>query len=131
MTTRTGAGARHTVHRKRRCTPGPTWRTARCRRRAAARRKLRASTGLRLARSGNWRLPTARTAGGHTRPDSEGNIAVLLRRIRPPLVLQRLERVDQPRPGFARLDHVVDVAARGGNIRVREVLAVLALQLCA
>src|SRR2546426_11059027 len=37
------------------------------------------------------------------------------------------ERVDQPRPGVTRIDDVVHVAARGREVRVGELLAILGL----
>ena len=42
---------------------------------------------------------------------------------------RRLQRIDQHRPRAPRLDHVVDVAALGGGVRVREALAVVGDQL--
>src|SRR5690606_31358358 len=56
------------------------------------------------------------------------NVPVLLRRVRVPLLAQHVERVDQPGARLARIDHIVDVAARGGDVRVGEALAVLGLE---
>jgi len=47
------------------------------------------------------------------------------------LGLQRLERVDQPRARLVREDHVVDVAALGRGVGVREARLVVADQLVA
>ena len=47
------------------------------------------------------------------------------------LVWSSLERVDQPRAGLVRHDHVVDVAALGGRVRVREARLVVVHQLLA
>src|SRR3954463_11509606 len=56
---------------------------------------------------------------------SQRKIPVLLRRIPVALRAQRVERVDQPRACVARVDDVVDVAAAGGDVRVRELRRVL------
>src|SRR5439155_18118908 len=57
------------------------------------------------------------------------DIAMLLGRIPVSLGGEGRERVDQPGPGVARIDDVVHVAARGREIRVGELLAVLRLAL--
>ena len=54
---------------------------------------------------------------------------MLARRAALALRPRRLERVDQHRPGAARLDHVVDVAALGGGVRIGEPLLVVGDQL--
>src|SRR6185312_3547657 len=56
---------------------------------------------------------------------SEWNVAVFLRRIAIAFRAQRLERIDQPGTRVARVDDVVHVAAAGGDVRVRELLAIL------
>src|SRR5689334_16454168 len=55
----------------------------------------------------------------------ERDVAVLLRRILVALPLQRLQRVNQSRTCVRRIDDVVHVAARGGDVRVRKLLRVL------
>src|SRR5205823_7351252 len=55
------------------------------------------------------------------------DIAMLLRRIPISLGGKGGERVDQSRPGVTRIDDVVHVAARGRDIRVGELLAILGL----
>src|SRR3989441_4187620 len=55
------------------------------------------------------------------------DIAMLLRRIPVSLGGKGGERVDQPRPGVTRIDDVVHVAARGREVRVGELLAILGL----
>ena len=45
--------------------------------------------------------------------------------LRSRLVREGPERLDQPRPGVPRVDHVVDVAARGRGVRVGELRGVL------
>src|SRR5437867_3401143 len=54
----------------------------------------------------------------------ERNVAMLLGRIAVALAGERGERVDQARPRVARVDDVVQIAARGGLIGVREFIAV-------
>src|SRR5213075_1532170 len=61
------------------------------------------------------RLATSTFLNISARP-SEWNVAVLLGRVAVPLGAHRLERVDQPRSGVARVDDVVDVAAAGRHI---------------
>ena len=51
---------------------------------------------------------------------SQRDVAMLLRRVRVALVGEDLEGRDQAGPRLRRIDHVVDVAARRGDIRVRE-----------
>src|SRR4051812_30630434 len=53
------------------------------------------------------------------------NIAVLLRRIAIALRPQRLQRIDEPRTGIARIDDVVDIAAPRRDVRVRELRRIL------
>src|SRR5437773_2552620 len=60
---------------------------------------------------------------------SEGNVAVLLGRVPVPLRAQCLQGVDQTRSRVARIDDVVDVAATGSDVRMRELLPIL-LDLC-
>src|SRR6185312_14641615 len=56
---------------------------------------------------------------------SEWNVAVLLGRIAIAFRAQRFERIDQARTRIARIDDVVHVAAAGGDVRMRELLAIL------
>src|SRR4030095_9631392 len=51
---------------------------------------------------------------------SERDVAMLLPRIRLPLVGQDLERTDESRARLGRLDDLVDVPSRRGDIRARE-----------
>src|SRR6185437_15807619 len=75
---------------------------------------------------------SARSRGPH-RPDggsdwvaaSERNVAVLPGGIAIPLGAHRVERVDEPRPGIARIDNVVEVATSRGNVGVGEARTVL------
>src|ERR1019366_8126779 len=53
------------------------------------------------------------------------NVAMFLTRRGVHLVLQHAKRADHARAGFARLDHIVDEAALGGDERVGETLAKL------
>src|SRR6266498_3050050 len=62
---------------------------------------------------------------------SEGNVAVLAARAGLVLGQRRLERVDQHRARPPRLDHVVDIAALGRGVRIREALPVILDQLLA
>src|SRR5207302_10352482 len=55
------------------------------------------------------------------------DVAMLLRRIPVSLGGEGRERVDQPGPRVARIDDGVQVAARGGEVGVGELLAVLHL----
>src|SRR5437867_10768491 len=59
---------------------------------------------------------------------SEGDVAMLLRRVLVALVLQHLERADEPRAGVLGLDHLVDVAELGRLEGVGERAPVLGLQ---
>src|SRR5262250_3109251 len=61
-----------------------------------------------------------KSAGG-----SERDVAMLLRRVLVALVLQHLERADEPRTGVLRLDDLVDVAQLRRLVRVRERAAIL------
>src|SRR5450759_3157568 len=56
---------------------------------------------------------------------SEWDVAMLLPGVRVPLVREDLQRPDEPRAGFARKDDLVNVAASGSDIRVRELRLVL------
>src|SRR5262247_1843387 len=56
---------------------------------------------------------------------SEGDVAMLLRRVLLALVLQDLERTDEFRSRLVRLDDLVDVAELGGLERVGERAPVL------
>src|SRR5947209_10465074 len=58
-------------------------------------------------------------AGGG--PSSQGDVPVLAPRPGLALARQGLERRDDLRPRLVRNDHVVDVAALGGRVRVGEV----------
>src|SRR5512134_3600081 len=58
------------------------------------------------------------TTNGRRR--SQWNIPVFLLGVDVALVGQQLEAVDQARARLARFDHVVDVAARGGDVWVGE-----------
>ena len=60
-----------------------------------------------------------------TRAPSEGDVAMLLSRVRVALVRQHLEGADETRPGLGRADDVVDVAPRSGDERVRKSQPVL------
>src|SRR3954471_704794 len=51
---------------------------------------------------------------------SERDVAMLLPWIRVPFVGQHLERPNQSRSRLGRLDHVIDVATAGCNVRVGE-----------
>src|SRR5689334_23040346 len=62
---------------------------------------------------------------------SQRHVAVLLRRVGVALVLEHLQRIDQPRARGARLDHVVDVAAGGGDIGIGKLRSVVVHQLVA
>ena len=53
---------------------------------------------------------------------------MFLRRIHIPLILQHLQRVDQPRAGFVRLDDGIEEAACGRDVGIGELLAVLSHQ---
>src|SRR5512146_2220656 len=53
-------------------------------------------------------------------PPLERDVAMLLPGVRVALVGQHLQRANQARPGLRRLDDVVDITARGGDVRVRE-----------
>src|SRR5579864_4191083 len=53
------------------------------------------------------------------------NVSVLLARHRVYLIRQHAQRADDLGPGFARLDHVVDETALGGDERIGEPLAKL------
>src|SRR5689334_7910740 len=57
---------------------------------------------------------------GVSTTDSERDVAMLLPRIRLPLVGQHLERTDEPWARLGRLDDLVDVPAGRGDIRARE-----------
>src|SRR5579871_5536694 len=61
----------------------------------------------------------------------EGDVPVLAPGLGLALGLRGPERLDQDGPGAARLDHVVDVAAFGGDVRVREPLAIVVDELLA
>src|SRR5512143_4052314 len=56
---------------------------------------------------------------------SEWNVPVLLRRVPVPLRAQRFQGVDQPWTRVARIDDVIDVAATGRDVRMRELRAIL------
>ena len=113
---------------------------------AAARRRLQgrarpAAGGDRppLARRRRVRLrarpraPAARARAARARGAAglERDVAVLALRPGDALGLQRLERGDQLRPRLVRDDHVVDVAALGRRVRVREARLVVVHQLLA
>src|SRR5205085_10165453 len=80
--------------------------------------------------------PTRPTASPSAVRGSQGRRAPLERDV-PVLALRAglalrergLERVDQDGPRAAGLDHLVDVAALGGRVRVREALLVVGDQL--
>src|SRR5207247_10824444 len=55
----------------------------------------------------------------------ERNVALFLLRVLIALVIQMFERRDQLSSRLARINNLVDKAAAGGNIRVRELLAEL------
>src|SRR5262245_5253427 len=59
---------------------------------------------------------------------SEGDVAMLLRRVPVALVLEHLERPDQARAGLLGLDDLVDVAELRRLVRIGEGLAVLGHQ---
>src|SRR5687767_4035373 len=59
------------------------------------------------------------------RERSQGDVAVLLRRVAVGLVLEHLQGADDLAAGLARVDHVVEEAARGGDVGVGELRAVL------
>src|SRR5918994_1889022 len=72
---------------------------------------------------------SAQQLAGGRRRDSERDVPVLALGSRLALRLRDLERRDQDRPGQARLDHLVHVAALGGVVGVREALLVVGDQL--
>src|SRR5262249_3366669 len=62
---------------------------------------------------------------------SERNVAMLLGRIGVALVLEHVERGDQLLARVARLDHLVDVAAAGGDVGIGKRLLIVRDQLLA
>src|SRR5215207_2986228 len=64
----------------------------------------------------NIRLPSRR--------ESQRQVSVLLGRIAIALRSQCFQRVDQSRACVARVDDVVEIAATGGDVRVRELLPI-------
>src|ERR1022692_4036439 len=65
------------------------------------------------------------TAAQRSRSSLQRNVAMFLARRGVHLVLQHAKRADHARASFARLDHIVDEAALGGDERVGEALAKL------
>src|SRR5437763_16066736 len=68
---------------------------------------------------------TRRKGGPAARPGSERDVAMLLRRVPVALVLQHLERADEPRTRLLGRDDLVDVAELGGLEGVGERLPVV------
>src|SRR5690606_32003504 len=68
--------------------------------------------------------PSSRRAGRLSRRSSQGNVAVLARRIAVPLPRAERERPDQRGARLVRQDHVVDVAVGGREVGVVEPLLV-------
>src|SRR5690349_6843485 len=67
-----------------------------------------------------WRSP------GLIHDSSQRDVAVLAWGVGVPLGPQQRQRRAEPRAGVARLDHLVHVAALGRDVRVGELLAILA-----
>ena len=96
----------------------------------AARERTRRGTGRDRAQGGAQRIMYLNNAEGlrylaRAPAHHSGMFPCFLAGFRSRLVRSVAERVDQPRPGVARVDHVVDVAPRGGGVRVGELLGVL------
>src|SRR2546421_6411692 len=77
----------------------------------------RAVRATRIAISPRFAISTRRTMRLRR---SERDVAVLLRRSRLAFRAQHGERIDDPRSGLARFDHVVEVPHPGRDVRVRE-----------
>ena len=102
-----------------------------CRRsRSSGRRSLAGARAYALTRA-QRRRARERRRGAAAQPRLERDVAVLALRRRHALGAQRLERGDQLRPRLVRHDHVVDVAALGRRVGVREARLVVVDQLAA
>ena len=111
----------------------PRWRAPHCSQ-GGLPASLRGGARRRGPVRGHASVPrTEQPVDAHRRPrataDLERDVAVLAAGPRLALRQRGLERVDQHRTRAARLDHVVDVAALGGAVRVRELLLVVGDQL--
>src|SRR5207245_11142371 len=81
----------------------------------------RAVGGRRIAISPPFAISSRRNIGS----PSQRDVPVLLRRSGLPLRAQHGECVDDAGPGLRRLDHVVQIAHAGGDVGVRESIAIL------
>jgi hypothetical protein len=81
------------------------------------------------------RFPATRSRAPHRASEAsavlKGNIPVFLRGVLVSLRFQRPERRDQLAARFPRQNHLVDKSARGGHVRIRELLPELSDLLCA
>src|SRR5687767_6488132 len=108
------AATRAMAQTRRRPRPQPAGRTLRW-------RKVASMNALRWYVTG----PLARgRRPGRLRP-LKRDVAMLPRRIPVPLGPERPQRIDEARPGVARVDHVVDVPACRGGVRVGELRRVV------